>query len=238
MNYNNEEFKQPVFDELEITFYPTRGVSHVLNDAGVGEIDGVELFHPWSDSIVSTLKFHAPKLTEILTTVRVYAQSDLPEWKRKSVKNSTTRAINALEKCVAKRWEYVHFAYQSEIEQLKRTANGDFLREFEAVLEKAQYGFLVTIKAGGYSTGRGITIAPVPYFIDGEPVIKWCVDDEGFYLSMGGDNRREHGFVYDTLDEAVAEAYCRAVPRIAQNLAEQDEDRQIAIAKLAELEIA
>jgi len=236
MYYSNEEIKPPVFDELEITFYPTRGVSHLLNDAKIGEIDGVEFFHHWHQTGTSTLKFLAPKLTEILTTIKAYAQNDVPEWNRKSVKNSSTRAINALEKCVAERWANRKNYYARTLDDLRRIANGDCKFEYDTTLEKGQYGYKVVVTEDGQNTYRGNTVAVVPLIVDDKPVIKWAVDDDGFYLSMGGGNRREKQALYETLEEAIAEAYVRTIPIIAKLLEAQDKRQEDAIVKLAELE--
>ena len=237
----NEKYAKPVFEETEIVLYLTAGQEKLMRRQGkiVREIDGVELYLATWNGASSWIKFLAPKLTEILTTLRGIDINAVPDYDRTSVKSNITRLIKALELRVTEVWGNRKYSYARQIKELRDYAEGQ-TTAYTLELEKGQYGFVWTTKSDSGYWGCGkVTIAPVPFIsLDGTPTIEWVCDNEGFYLSMGSGNRRESNTErYGTLETALerGKAMCQAL--IDQATKAELQNRQEAIAKLAELEV-
>jgi len=234
----NAEYKKPVFEETEITLYLTAGQEMLLRRQGkmIKGIDGVEVsITNWSGGS-SWIKFLAPKLTEILTTLRSISTEAVDEFDRKSVKGNITRLTKALELRVMEVWDSKKFCYERQIKELKAYAEGS-VTAYTMELEKGQYGFVWTTKTDGYWGCGNVTIAPVPVIsLDGTPTVEWVCDNDGFYLSMGSGNRRESSTErYGTLETAIerGKAMCQAL--IDQATKAELQNRQETLAKLAEI---
>ena len=234
----NDKYTKPVFEETQITLYLTAGQEMLLRRQGkmVKEIEGVEVSLATWNGGSSWIKFLAPKLTEILTTLRSINTEPVDEFDRRSVKSNVTRLTKALELRVMEVWDNKKYYYERQIKDLKEYAEGS-VTAYTIELEKGQYGFVWTTKTDGYWGCGNVTIAPVPVIsLDGTPTIEWVCDNEGFYLSLSGGNRRESDTErYGTLETALerGKAMCQA---LIDHATEQElQNRQEALAKFAEI---
>lgn len=239
MRYKDEDYKKPVFEELEVTLYLTAGQENLLrNEAkAIQDIEGVETYLPYWNNNNAWIKFLAPKLTEILATLRGINIEAVSEWDRRTVKGNVTRLAKALELKVTEKWAHANNSYERRVKDLKEYAEGE-VTEYDMRLTVGQYGFVwVTETENGYFGCGKITVAPVSFIsLDGTPTVEWVCDTDGFYLSMGSDNRREKSTErYGTLETAIerGKAMCQALIDNATEL--ELKQRQSAQAKLAEI---
>lgn len=242
MYYGNEDYKKPEFDTLEITVRLTAGQSEIIRRYSelIEGIGGV-IFHStyWRDDN-ATLTFLAPKLSEILTVLKGIDINSLPEWERRNTKNILTRTVNALEKTVSEKWARVLNGHARKIADL-RNFTEEKTPVYEIVLETLQYGF----KWEAHQDGRnayftGVTIAPVPFIsLDGTPTIEWVCDTGGMYLTFGGkdEERLNAETRYGTLETALERGKAMMESHLAERAIRDEEARQTAIAKLAEIEV-
>lgn len=235
-----EVTKKPVFDELQIKLPLTPGQTDIVQRFRIHKvIEGVELVWNRSDN-TGNIKFLAPKLTEILTLLRSVNVEEVEEWERKSVRGRITRTINALEQTVSERWAYATNHYARTMASNRRFAESA-VPTLTPQLKAQQYGFQweAVCEDGMYSHVASVTIAPVPFIsLDGTPTIEWVCDGGGMYLTSGGkDEKRLNAETrYGTLETAIERGKATLEGRIADRAVKDEEARQTAIAKLAEIE--
>ena len=220
---------KPEFDTLEIYVSLTNGQAEVLKRVEVKNLVEVEFNYLFWRNDGGSIKFLAPKLTEILTLIKGYDINKLEDWQQRSFKGNVTRTIKALETAVSEKWANVNNYYEQSIKRAREYADR-FTTEYTPKLETGQYGFKIVAASDGYNNAGSVTIAPVPFIsLDGTPTIEWVVDNEGFYLEWSGEDtprRAKSDTRFGTLETAIEHAYTLVNVMIEEAVNEEKQERQ------------
>ena len=237
--YYTEIGEKPVFETTEVYVRLTNGQTEAIKQTGAGTIDGVNFYsYQWNNE-GGTIEFLAPKLTEILTVIKGFDIAGLPEWEQRAFKGNRTRTIKALEEAVSKKWANEQNRYEGQIKRCREFAES-VIPTYTPVLNKGQYGFVWKAERDGHLEYAGsVTVAPVPFIsLDGTPTIEWVCDNDGFYLTMGGDDSRRSKATdrYGTLETALERGKAMLETYIADTLETERKWREEAVETLAKLD--